>query len=301
MKGRFGPPRNGTLPATCAANATAGLTPIDGRLLKGLAYKNESGVTAGECCSRCASEVWRKWFPCKGYSFVPSAVTTTTSSSTGEALTAAGPAVADPTGTCARFAIAWGFEESPAAQSAYAMPGGYSPTDPVGKILHSLGKLGSLLGGNWYSTQAAGECKSATAVIGTDCWWRLHSVERLVNSSCVNGRLITTVIAARPKCFASCPQPTNRSSVCWVGCLYETLVGNSSSVPPVPSMQRKTLIDAFEGAFDEESEGGCPVVPPCPPPCKPPPLAHVAADEAGGLGVGAAAGMMRPNLPFGWW
>lgn len=260
IRGSFSPPKNGTIPPSCAANhsATSGLMPLDGQQLKGLPYATEHNVTVGDCCTKCSAEHFRKWFPCRGYSFVP-----------GDGSTA--------TGTCARYNIVWGIQRAKGTRTAF-FSGGDSGNAAIQRVLHSLGHLSNLLGGSWFSTQAPGEC-TGNSTLGSDCWWRLQSVERIVNSTCVNNRLIQRVIKARPGCFSACPEPQNRSSACWIGCLFETIVGNQSSSPPVPSMHRNDLVDAFESSFDDEAAGGCPVVPPCPPPCKPPLLSAEATNS----------------------
>ena len=304
MEQGFGPPTNGTLPPTCSKPiGDHHLTPLDGKHLKGLAYKNESGLTAGECCSQCNAEAGRKWFPCRGYSFVSK------------------EDASDATGTCARYSLIWGGEIAKGVQSAYSFSHMHGGSSAISFIFDALPKLAEILGGFWYSTQAAGvtmqelkpstirlslpathpvfeplcgqECKGKDDVIGKDCWWRLHSVERLVNSSCVNDRLIDTVLTKRPSCFAACPQPHNQSSTCWIQCLFETLVGNQTSSPPVLPMTKATLTNAFEAAFAPESAGGCPEVPPCPPPCKAPPMAAFTADSQ-------TRQRLRPNLPWRW-
>lgn len=261
---RFGPSTNGTLPKTCPAKGT-GLSPLDGMVLSGLAFKNESGLTAAECCARCATHDPKH--NCSGYTFLPDA-------------SGAG------TGSCARFGVwVWGAKRAPGAQSAFAMPGGGGTT---AFIFHALGKLGKLLGGSWYSTRGEGECTPSGngSAIGKDCWWRLRSVERRVNSTCVNGRLVDRVLKAGPRCFESCPQPTNRSSACWVRCLFQTITGNASDPAAPPAMAKATLVGAFEGAFAPESGGGCPQVPDCPPPCRPPAVTGAVVE--------------RPNS-YGWW
>lgn len=267
VKGNVGPPNNGTLPPTCAKSG--GLVPVDGYALRGWAYKNESGTTAGECCTRCASETRRKLLKCEGYTFVPDA---------------SGAA----TGRCSRFGFAYGSKREPGAQSAYAMPA--AGGSDLQMIFHALGELSTLLGGNWYSTRAEGECAASGngSTVGSDCWWKLRAVDRVVNATCANGRVISQVLKTRPSCFEACPQPTNRSSTCWIRCLFETLTGNATRVPPVPPMSRDAIVQAFEGAFEPEAAGGCEQVPPCPPPCKPP--------------AGGATGMaLRPSLPYGLW
>lgn len=257
----YGPGSNATLPKGCPAGKDS-LEPLPGYRLKGLAYNTSSGVSEAECCSLCTSDLSRPLFPCAGYAFD------------------------NVTMTCKRFGLILGASRSSETNSAIRP----NPTDSP--IFTYIGKLAHLLGGNWYSTQAAGECKPGQA-IGSGCWWRLIREVRNVNATCVNGRVVNRVIASRPACWQGCPQPTNTSSECWINCLFETIVGNATATPPVPSMQKAELIGAFEGAFADEAEGGCAELPPCPPPCNPPD--SIAADMAAGLV------RLRPKPYFGPW
>ena len=94
----------------------------------------------------------------------------------------------------------------------------------------ALPKLVSLIGGQWFSTQAAGECAEGQRV-GEGCWWRLAEQKRNVNASCVNDRMVSAVINTRPGCWQGCPQPHNATSACWITCLFETLVGYKLQAP----------------------------------------------------------------------
>ena len=79
--------------------------------------------------------------------------------------------------------------------------------------------------GNWYSTQAAGQCKAGQS--HADCWWELKETKRTVNASCVDTRVIEAVQARRPECWKECPpkEVTNRTSACFLTCLFETMLG----------------------------------------------------------------------------
>lgn len=88
-----------------------------------------------------------------------------------------------------------------------------------------------------------------------------------MNATCVNDNMLKNIMAQRPDCVSACPEPTNTKSPCYIQCLFETLVGNKSAVPPVPATSKDLIIDAFEAAFDPSV---CPPVPDCPDPCYPP-------------------------------
>ena len=43
---------------------------------------------------------------------------------------------------------------------------------------------------------------------------------------------MSNVKQKNPSCWERCPQPGNSSSVCWVECLFNTLLGNSTAGLP---------------------------------------------------------------------
>ena len=118
--------------------------------------------------------------------------------------------------------------------------------------------------------QEVGRCKAPGDVLGRDCWWREVQQQAQVNATCVNDRMIRAVVAQREgACFDGCAAPDDQGSDCWIQCFFETLVGNTTTAPPVPPTPRALIVGAFEAAFDT-SAGGCPAVPDCPSPCLPP-------------------------------
>ncbi len=60
----------------------------------------------------------------------------------------------------------------------------------------------------------------------------------------------------------SAGQGTNITSACFLSCLYETLLGNSSAAPPVPPMTREAIMAPFVRSFESKdgASGGCPDV-----------------------------------------
>jgi len=169
-------------------------------------------------------------------------------------------------GTCSLHSTANFSTIRPAITSS---SGFYSGTGVKAFVERATGELSDLMNGTWYSTQKGGECKEGQA-IGRDCWWRVLKQQRQVNSTCVNDNMIAKVVARRPACFDACSKPHDQQSECWIGCLFETLVGNASAgVKPTP---RELIVEAFESSFTERDPeaGGCPDVPDCPEPCLPP-------------------------------
>lgn len=159
-------------------------------------------------------------------------------------------------------------------------------------------RLGRTLNGSWFSTQRPGQCQPGQRV-GVDCWWRVKEQVRNVNASCVSDRLVDAVTSRGPGCFAGCgTQAANRSSPCFIGCLYDTLVGPAgawatpSAAPAVRSMTPDEIVAPFLRSFatDDPAQGGCPEVPPCPPPCVPPATSGLGAARWGGRFALAARG-----------
>ena len=116
--------------------------------------------------------------------------------------------------------------------------------------------LGCIMNGTWYSTREEGEC--AGNVVDNSCWWRLAEQHRTVNASCVDNRVISAVQALRPQCWTHCPFPKNRTTSCYLDCLFQTLVGNVSM--GIKPMSRGEIVAPFEEAFLPVAKGGCPAV-----------------------------------------
>lgn len=155
--------------------------------------------------------------------------------------------------------------------------GAHSPAPPAPAPWPANGyELQTLVGGNWFSTPAAGECAPGSVVgpAGTPlhpgksaslgCSWRVVQLERTVNASCANGRMIA---AARQhpsaaKCFAECPDsavpnPTSPSN-CWTLCLFRTILGTWNATAGVQGTRSTELVTPWLSAFEPEAAGGCP-------------------------------------------
>jgi len=107
-------------------------------------------------------------------------------------------------------------------------------------------------GGEWYSHPGAGECGPNNHVgDGSGCSWRVVSQEKVINATCMYKRLDANVESHDASCFASCDQPHNVTSTCYLKC-YSDAVG---------MMTRDQLTKPWEDAFTGYNDGGCPPVP----------------------------------------
>ena len=96
-------------------------------------------------------------------------------------------------------------------------------------------KLDAAHPGYWYSPLEKGYCGdgdgdgdgSVPHSIGSDCTWRVVSVEKVVSRECHSKTFGDAVQAsAPPACLAACgDQKTNISSPCWVDCFYQAALG----------------------------------------------------------------------------
>lgn len=78
--------------------------------------------------------------------------------------------------------------------------------------------------GIWYST--VGDAEGSV--------WKVAEVVKRVSRKCSDDVQVAAVTAADTAgCFKNCPQPTNRSSTCWTGCYFETLLGSGSGASRV--------------------------------------------------------------------
>ena len=136
--------------------------------------------------------------------------------------------------------------------SAAAAASGGPPKES--RWIDYISGLGCIMNGTWYSTRKEGEC--AGNVIDDTCWWRLAEQHRTVNASCVDDRVIGAVEAKRPECWKHCPFPQNRTTACYLDCLFQTLIGNATI--GIHPMSRKEIVAPFEKAFLPVEQGGCP-------------------------------------------
>jgi hypothetical protein len=62
--------------------------------------------------------------------------------------------------------------------------------------------LSKMLGGLWYSTPAEAECGNPAAK--GECRWAQRAVEKTVNASCANGKVMAAVQTRGAHCFVRC-------------------------------------------------------------------------------------------------
>eukprot|EP00755_Sulcionema_specki_P014778 Sspe_Gene.57631::Locus_31612_Transcript_2_3_Confidence_0.500_Length_1221::g.57631::m.57631 len=115
-------------------------------------------------------------------------------------------------------------------------------------------------GGWWYSTVKDGYCGAVGA--SDPCYWRVVEVVKVVNKTCSDNSIHSTVEAYGKPCFSACPQPTNTSSTCWIDCFYTTTLGPDAAKPggAIAGIPLKDLITAWDAPFASEdpTKGGCP-------------------------------------------
>lgn len=81
---------------------------------------------------------------------------------------------------------------------------------------------------------------------------------------CVNDQVIAPVLARNQSCFNACPQPTNRSSDCWITCVFSGLLGDDSiGAPPIGSdgsaaAAGALLLRQFTLAMGNDNSTACP-------------------------------------------
>lgn len=136
--------------------------------------------------------------------------------------------------------------------------GGHGPPPPPGGDNYRawMSGLACLMDGNWYSTQAAGEC--TTEDPSEDCWWRLRSPTAgaaVVNATCADNRVNAGIRKMNTGCWDACgADADNVTSYCAVKCLFETILGNTTSGK---KPTKEEVIAPFVDAFSPASEGGC--------------------------------------------
>jgi hypothetical protein len=117
----------------------------------------------------------------------------------------------------------------------------------------------NLMAGHWYSTQRQGHCDGTAK----DCSWRVAAVEKVVNATCVNGKIVAEVEKVNASCFAALPQPNNRTTDGWIECFFNSLFGNSSTGAPAldgnhlqtledAALLRERIMNLWLGAFESD-------------------------------------------------
>jgi len=80
---------------------------------------------------------------------------------------------------------------------------------------HNLAKR---VQGMWYSTTHHGHNKT----------WRLVEEQKRVNSTCQKNNLFNSIDRLGKRCFESCPNPSDKTSECYVRCVFESMLGPDS-------------------------------------------------------------------------
>ena len=102
-------------------------------------------------------------------------------------------------------------------------------------------------GGEWYSHPTAGRCTGGHTVgDGSGCTWE-GKVAKVIEAKCMYKLVDANIEAMGKACFDSCPQPSNRTSSCYLSCF-----SNVTLTAP-----RAALLEPWAQAF----EGGCPLQP----------------------------------------
>jgi hypothetical protein len=120
-------------------------------------------------------------------------------------------------------------------------------------------------GGLWFSTLAEGQCKP-NGFTDSTCSWRVAEVSKKISKNCSDASVDGAVMKTGAACFQGCPQPTNQSSVCWIRCFYQTVLGpgaGNSTTTSSDGMSLALLEDAWNRPFlsDDETKGGCKSIP----------------------------------------
>eukprot|EP00041_Stephanoeca_diplocostata_P011510 m.190642 g.190642 ORF g.190642 m.190642 type:complete len:402 (+) comp18568_c0_seq2:161-1366(+) len=116
------------------------------------------------------------------------------------------------------------------------------------------------VGGLWYSTRKEGQCTSDSQTLGVDCFWKVHGIRKRVEKTCVDASINKEVEMVGADCFGQCDQPHNTSSLCWIRCFFDTVLGPNSgnTTNATGGMPLADLENAWLKPFQPVSQGGCP-------------------------------------------
>lgn len=123
--------------------------------------------------------------------------------------------------------------------------------------------LSKQLGGEWYSTTAQGDCKNPQR---ERCAWRVKTVIKTVNASCVNGNFLRAMAEKARTCLANCSAADREdaTSGCFVTCIFQQMLGKSPSFPHLAhsGMSRSEMVAPWLASFESEdpTKGGCPAL-----------------------------------------
>eukprot|EP00462_Mataza_sp_D1_P006112 CAMPEP_0175125048 /NCGR_PEP_ID=MMETSP0087-20121206/3106_1 /TAXON_ID=136419 /ORGANISM="Unknown Unknown, Strain D1" /LENGTH=323 /DNA_ID=CAMNT_0016406855 /DNA_START=78 /DNA_END=1046 /DNA_ORIENTATION=+ len=137
----------------------------------------------------------------------------------------------------------------------------YNPPDPNSckceRVYRAVGRQNmtmhggqfSIAGGLWFSHPSGGQC-GVNEKVGdqSGCTYKVLKVTRAINATCMYKAIDAAVEAMDPSCFASCPQPHNVTSDCYLGCYSAA----------TKSAAKSDLVKPWNQAFEPT---GCPQVP----------------------------------------
>jgi|EP01049_Picozoa_sp_SAG25_P010188 hypothetical protein len=111
------------------------------------------------------------------------------------------------------------------------------------------------IGTRWYSTLEDGDCDDPTT---GSCQWRLVETVKKVNSTCMSMHMHTALEKSGEHCFNRCAQPTNSSSMCYIECFYEALLGpdGGRTTPAEGGLNGTQIVGLWLQAFAD-----CPALP----------------------------------------
>lgn len=151
------------------------------------------------------------------------------------------------------------------------------------------------LGGQWWSFFNQSYCGEGTNA--DTCAWRVVSVQKVINNTCLVDRIFDTIEAYPPQkvCFANCTKKQrhldfarheaavagmttatttnvtnvvtttrNTSDPCWVRCAFAAVLGPQGGVVngTITGMNVSDMEAGWEKAFDDEDKGGCSAIAP---------------------------------------
>jgi len=124
--------------------------------------------------------------------------------------------------------------------------------------------ISNYFGGAWYSTPGQAMCGTGRSPGDGKtpyCSWKLAQdvAPKSIDAFCMLDKVMPLIESNGSPCFEKCgAKPYNRNSSCYLDCVPDSIIGKSSlNIPPI---SRAPVIAAWEGAFDDEKEGGCPPI-----------------------------------------
>lgn len=123
----------------------------------------------------------------------------------------------------------------------------------------AVGATNTTGGGQWFSLESQYE----------NTYWRNATIIKIINAGCQRVGLLAAIQQRGEDCFKQCGpsgRTENMTDLCWVGCVYDTVLGTGSGTSTTPEPNGMSIAD-IEAAWlkgfasDDTSVAGCP---PCP-------------------------------------